>query len=70
MEQSIETTKVPKIFISYCWSSEQHKKGILNLANKLVEESGVDVILDRWHLKPGHDRFHFMEEALKKLIRF
>ncbi|MEY2195729.1 SEFIR domain-containing protein [Neobacillus sp. BF23-41] len=52
--------KVPKVFISYSWSSEEHKKWVLNLAEKLVSESGVDVILDL-----GHDRFQFMEESIK-----
>ena len=56
---------VPKVFISYSWSSEEHKQWVLNLASKLVSESGVDVILDRWHGVVGHDRFHFMEESIK-----
>ena len=57
--------KVPKVFISYSWSSEQHKQWVLDLAKKLVSESGLDVILDRWHGVVGHDRFHFMEESIK-----
>lgn len=57
---------VPVVFISYCWSSEQHKEWVLNLAQKLVSESGVEVILDRWHGVVGHDRFQFMEESIKR----
>jgi len=57
--------RVPKVFISYSWSSEEHKQWILYLAEKLVSESGLDVILDRWHGVVGHDRFQFMEESIK-----
>ena len=57
--------KVPKVFISYSWSSDEHKKWVLDLAEKLVAKSGVDVILDRWHGVVGHDRFKFMEESIK-----
>lgn len=56
---------VPKVFISYSWSSETHKQWVLELAEKLVAKSGVDVILDRWHGVVGHDRFQFMEESIK-----
>ncbi len=55
----------PKVFISYSWTSDEHKKWVLNLATKLVEEAGVDVILDQWDLKPGYDRFYFMEESIR-----
>ncbi|MGH1040399.1 SEFIR domain-containing protein [Bacillus wiedmannii] len=57
--------RVPKVFISYSWSSEKHKEWVLDLATKLMAESGVDVILDRWHGVVGHDRFKFMEESIK-----
>ncbi|WP_440705955.1 toll/interleukin-1 receptor domain-containing protein [Heyndrickxia oleronia] len=58
--------KVPLVFISYCWTSDEHKEWVLKLAKRLVEESGVEVILDRWHGVVGHDRFHFMETSIKK----
>ncbi|MFF0830185.1 SEFIR domain-containing protein [Brevibacillus sp. NPDC003359] len=61
--------KIPKVFISYCWSSEKHIKWVLSLAEKLVAESGVDVILDQWHGEIGHDRFHFMEESIREADR-
>lgn len=57
--------KIPKVFISYCWTSEQHKNWVLSLAEKLEVDSGVEVILDQWHAKIGHDRFHFMEESIR-----
>lgn len=55
---------VPKVFISYSWTSEEHKEWVLKLAQRLVEEMGVDVILDRWHLVVGQDRFIFMENSI------
>lgn len=54
-----------KVFISYSWTSEEYKAAVLQLAEELVENS-VDVILDRWDLRPGHDRFAFMEQSIEK----
>ena len=53
----------PKTFISYCWSSPVHEHWVLNLAIEL-RESGVDVILDKWDLKEGHDSLVFMEKMV------
>jgi hypothetical protein len=53
-----ETTK---LFISYSWSSPEHEQWVLRLATEL-RESGVDVILDKWDLKEGHDSYAFMEK--------
>lgn len=36
---------------------------MLDLAERLTHD-GVDVILDRWHLKPVHDKFAFMEQMV------
>lgn len=62
----------PKLFISYSWSSPDHKQWVLELATQLRED-GVDVILDRWHLKEGNDAYKFMEKMvtdpdIKKVI--
>lgn len=54
----------PRVFISYSWSSEDHQKWVLDLAKKLMSD-GVDVIIDRWDLKPGQDKYHFMEQMVK-----
>lgn len=62
----MDDERAPVVFISYCWTSEEHKKWVLDLATKLMEKSGVDVILDRWHGIVGHDRFRFMEDSIKK----
>lgn len=62
----------PKIFISYSWSSAEHEKWVINLATQL-RENGVEVILDKWDLKEGHDAIKFMEQmvtdpAIKKVV--
>jgi hypothetical protein len=53
----------PKVFISYSWSSDEHKQWVLDLAARLRSD-GVDVVLDRWHLKEGHDTYAFMEQMV------
>lgn len=53
----------PKLFISYSWSSPEHGQWVLELATQL-REAGVDVTLDKWDLKEGHDAFAFMEKMV------
>ena len=53
--------EAPKLFISYSWSSPAHEQWVLDLAFEL-RESGVDVILDKWDLREGHDAVAFMEK--------
>ncbi|MCL1935928.1 MAG: toll/interleukin-1 receptor domain-containing protein, partial [Defluviitaleaceae bacterium] len=55
------STSIPKIFISYSWSVADK---VLELAERLVNPGGVDVILDKWDLKEGHDKYAFMEQAV------
>jgi hypothetical protein len=55
--------ETPKLFISYNWSSSEHEAWVVSLATEL-RESGVDVILDKWDLKEGHDAFAFMEKMV------
>ena len=55
--------KSPKTFISYSWSSLEHEEWVLNLATELVE-SGVDVVLDKWALGEGVDKYAFMERMV------
>ena len=50
----------PKLFISYSWSSPEHEQWVLNLATEL-RDNGIDVILDKWDLREGHDAYAFME---------
>ena len=57
------TSDAPKVFISYSWSSSEHEEWVLNFAIAL-RENGVDVILDKWDLKEGHDAIAFMEKMV------
>lgn len=62
----------PKLFISYCWSNEEHEKWVMRLGTELRDNS-VDVILDKWDLKEGNDANAFMEkmvtdDEIKKVI--
>lgn len=50
----------PKAFVSYSWSSETHEAWVVDLATRLVQD-GVEVVLDKWDLKVGHDANAFME---------
>ncbi len=52
-----------KAFISYSWTSSEHEKWVLELANQLVK-NGVDAILDKWNLNPGNDKYTFMESMV------
>jgi hypothetical protein len=54
---------VPKLFISYSWTTPEHEERVLALATSL-RESGVDVILDKWDLREGHDAHAFMEQMV------
>ena len=59
---------VTTVFISYSWDNEDHKKWVLDLANRLVKE-GVNVLLDRYELRPGKNLPHFVETSIKKADR-
>jgi len=53
----------PSIFISYSWDSEEHRRWVRGLAERLVS-NGVDVRLDQWHISPGDSLTAFMEEQI------
>jgi hypothetical protein len=59
----MESAHPPKVLTSYCWTNEDHKSWVLNLATRLKTD-GVEVMLDRWHLKPGHNKYVFMERSV------
>ncbi|MGX7836073.1 SEFIR domain-containing protein, partial [Campylobacter fetus subsp. venerealis] len=35
--------KRPKVFISYCWTSDEHEDWVLDLAVRLSEGDGIEV---------------------------
>jgi hypothetical protein len=53
----------PKAFISYSWTSPDHVARVLEIATHL-RESGVDVVIDKWDLREGHDAHAFMEQMV------
>lgn len=63
MTIEIDNSSAPRMFISYRWSSPQHEQWVLDLATAFRSD-GVDVILDKWHLKEGNDTFVFMERMV------
>ena len=54
----------PRAFMSYSWTSAEHAQWVVELANELVE-SGIDVVLDKWDLREGQDKYHFMEKMVR-----
>ena len=54
----------PKVFISYSWHPEKNKIWVQRLAERLMQD-GVNVKLDVWDLKHGHDKYVFMEQMVK-----
>lgn len=63
MASEVSIEKLPKVFISYSWSSRPHEDKVMELAKRLISH-GVDVLLDKWDLKEGHDKYKFMEQAV------
>src|SRR5688572_14134477 len=53
----------PKVFISYSWSSQSHRLLVIEWAERLVAD-GIDVVLDAYDLKEGHDKYAFMERMV------
>lgn len=44
----MERKEIAEVFISYSWDTEEHKKKILELADKLRSDDGIDCILDAY----------------------
>jgi hypothetical protein len=55
--------KDPKVFISYSWSDQPHQQLVKHWADRLVAD-GIDVVLDIYELKEGHDKYAFMERMV------
>lgn len=53
----------PKAFISYSWTSEQHREMVRSWADRLIAD-GVEILLDQYDLKEGHDKNSFMERMV------
>ncbi|PJN48814.1 hypothetical protein PAEAM_56760 [Paenibacillus sp. GM1FR] len=61
---ALQNSKIPVVFISYSWTTPEHEKWVYELAERLREADGIDVKLDKWDLKEGHDKFAFMERMV------
>ena len=51
---------IPKTFVSYSWTSEDP---VIELAQRLMND-GIEVVLDKWDLKEGQDKYAFMERCV------
>ena len=58
---SSEADFVPKVFVSYSWAGKARAKRI---ADFLRAECGVDVVIDIYHLKPGQNKYAFMQRIV------
>ncbi len=56
----MQEDRTPKIFISYSWSSDEL---VIPLAERLMAH-GVNVVLDKWDLREGQDKYSFMEQCV------
>ena len=71
-EQPIEPRKLVEFeypdrsvaFMSYSWENKAHEDWVRALATRLYTEGGVNVILDKWHLRMGMQDPVFMETAV------
>ena len=57
------TPGVPRALLSYSWDGEEHNTWVLEFAERL-QGDGIQILLDHWHLQPGDDRLHFMEQGV------
>jgi hypothetical protein len=58
------TSSLRKVFISYCWTSEEHTEWVAELGERLMND-GILVVLDQWDLQDGQDLNDFMEQMVK-----
>jgi hypothetical protein len=70
-----EEKKIPKVFISYSWKPEEDKEFVKEIADRLISESRIDVLIDRYDLSPGDDKYAYMEkmvtdESVDKVLIF
>lgn len=55
--------QVPKVFISYSWSSEEYAERVVRFVEDL-RAAGVEVLFDRLDLTEGQEKYAYMERAV------
>ena len=55
--------RIPKVFISYSWSSPEYGERVIDFVNDL-RAAGVEVVFDRLDLTEGQDKYAYMERAV------
>lgn len=58
-----KSVQPPKVFISYSWTSTEHRERVRELVNRLCGD-GVDVVLDIYDLREGQDKYAYMERMV------
>ena len=53
----------PTVFVSYSWTSLDYEERVMDLATRLSSD-GVRVIIDKWDLREGQDKYAFMERMV------
>ena len=61
--------RTPQVFISYSWTSKEYQELIISIASRMRHD-GVDIKLDVWDLKEGQDKYAYMEQLTRTLIKF
>ncbi|MER2078550.1 SEFIR domain-containing protein [Psychrobacillus psychrotolerans] len=56
--------KADKVFISYAWSSQEHEEWVNELATRLEEGAGVEVVYDKWDAVEGQNLNAFMQRSV------
>lgn len=59
----------PRVFISYSHDSPEHKEWVKKLAERLMVEGGISIILDIWETEGGDDLAQFMIQSVTKAKR-
>lgn len=54
---------IPKVFISYAWTSVEYQERVVNFVNRL-RDNGVDTLFDVFNLKPGQNKYAFMQQSV------
>jgi hypothetical protein len=62
---STESSRPPRVFISYSWDSDGHKNWVAKLATRLRSD-GINIILDQWEVRLGDQLPQFMERAVRE----